>query len=181
MRSPAFLVIAFGLLVAGCTHRPPTSVPAGPVALDALLGFADPARCKPTPGHARFLADLVAPDGKGGFKAGKVDVPPALARAFAPISVRRDADYWVIGLAVSGTLYGLPLGRIDHALPVGGDPGDVTYRFDAPLAATAATLRTRGFPVKAGNSVPLAGTDLTMTLVADPKNAKASLFGCGHE
>ncbi len=179
-RSSLLLVAALGLLAAGCAHRRPAPA-AGPVALDGLLGFADPARCKPTATHARFLADLVAPDGNGGFRAGKVDAPPELQRAFAPITVRRDQDYWVIGLGVTGTLYGLPLGRIDHALPVGGDPGDVTYRFDAPLATTASTLRTRGFPVEAGTSAPLAGSDLVMTLVADPNDAKASLFGCGHE
>lgn len=180
-RSDFALVAGLALLVAGCGPRPATVRPPAPIALDALLGFSDPARCRVTADHARFLAAMVAGDGRGAVRAGRIDAPPALAAAFGPVTARRTDGYWVVGTSVSGTLYGLPLGRIDHALPEGGDAGDVTYRFDVPAAAAATTLRRRGFPVTAGRSTPIDGGDLVMTLVANPRNPDFSLFGCGHE
>ncbi|MES2755689.1 MAG: hypothetical protein V4659_13620 [Pseudomonadota bacterium] len=181
----ALLALApLALTVAGCGPRPAQLRPPLTAALDPLLGFSDPAHCRPDAGHARFLAGLIAGDADRGFKPGRVDAPASLAAAFGPVTARRADGYWVIGVATTGTLFGLPLGRIDHALPEGGDAGDVTYRFDVPVAVAAKALAARGFPVKAGAAVPIGvgETDVeeVMSLLPDPDSPARSLFGCGY-
>lgn len=152
-------------------------------ALDSLLGFTDPATCATSEPHTRFLDAMVVGDANEGFRAGRLLVPGALLSAFGPIKVVRHDGWWTVGVAVRGTLFDLPVSRIDHALPEGGDPGDVTYEFAAPVERVEQVLRARGFPARAGKDVTLGppdGYEHIMSLQAHPDDARLSQFGCGY-
>lgn len=170
--------VAMALLLAGCAHM---TAPAA-AQLDELLAFAEPATCEPAADHARLLAALVAGDANDGFRPGEVAAPPALVGAFGRVYARRHEGYWTVGAPVHGLLFGLPLIEIVHALPEGGDAGDVTYVFGAPVGSVEASLRRRGFPVRAGSDVPVGSVDaqqLGIGLRADPANPGRTLLTCG--
>ena len=174
----AVILTAALILAAGARPAQPPEA-----ALDLFLGFTDPKLCKESAAHARFLQSLIEGDANDGFRAGNPVVPNRLKPAFGVVEVKRHDGWWTIGIPVRGSLFGLPLVRIEHALPEGGDPGDVTYSFRAPVDRVERVLRARGFPARANAAVRLGppdGYDFRMSLHPDPEDAKQSLFGCGY-
>lgn len=174
-------LIASFLLVglAGCAHMEQR----GSAGLDEFLAFADPALCEPAPEHARFLSSMIAGDANEGFRPGRLIVPPNLRSAFGPVEVRRHDGWWTIGVAVTGRLYGLPLKEIVHALPEGGDAGDISYVFAAPAPHVEHALHARRFPAEIGEDVSLGppdGLQHIMSLTADPDNKDRSVLTCGY-
>jgi len=160
----AVALVAYGA-VGGCAH---TARPVGAPALDALLGFADPALCRQS-------------DANEGFRAGHVLAPPGLRTAFGDVRVVKHDGWWEIGVPVAGTLFGLPVTRIFQALPEGGDPGGVTYAFVRPVAEVGRVLRDQGFPARAGEDVQLGPPDgYAHTLFLRRGTATTSLLSCGY-
>lgn len=181
------VAIPLAATLAGCAHPEPPAVPgvaSSSPRLDELLAFADPRLCEPAPAHERFLAGMVAGDANTGFEAGRLLVPTDLKRAFGRIAVRRHDGWWTVGVPVRGTLFGLPLKEVVHALPEGGDPGDVSYIFVAPATLLEQVLRARGFPAKVGEDVQLGPPDgykHYMTVRPDPDDKARSILSCGYE
>ena len=170
---------ALGALVAGSAHHP-----ARASALDESLAFAAPARCEPGPVLAKLLAAMVAGDANAGFRAGRVEVPPAHAGAFGPIYLQQHDGYTVIGVPVRGSLFGLPLVAIEQSLPEGGDSGQTHYRFKSDPKEAERVLAARGFPVKLGESVPIGPPDGQVhfiELLADPHHRGHALLTCGYQ
>jgi hypothetical protein len=166
--------------LAGCAHSPHAA--GGPLALDGFLAFSDPKRCDLTGAHERFFRALWTgnPENED-VRPGTVVAPKNVRRAFGPVTVRSEGDYRLVEVAVAGTMLDLPLARIIHALPVGGDPGDVIYTFAAPIGKVEEALRAAGFPAKANETVHLESDgayDHVMYLIPDPKRAGHTIFGC---
>lgn len=167
------------LALAGCAHSGARQL----VRLDDFLAFSNPAMCESAPEHTRFLRALFAGDANDGFRPGLVLAPEAIRGAFGPIEVKRHDSWWSVTVPASGTLFGLKLRQIAHALPEGGDPGDVTYSFEASLDDVARALRERGFPAKAGASVEMGPPDgyaYELSVTADPDRAGRTHFSCGY-
>jgi len=173
----AAFLLAGGL--AGCAHIEQPSEPGG---LETFLIFSNPALCQPAPGHERLLSGMIAGDANVGFRRGRLLVPARLREAFGPIQVRKHDGWWTIGAAVTGQIYKLPLKRIVHALPEGGDAGDVSYVFAAPIVHVERLLRAHGFPAEIGKDVPLGpqdGAGFVMSLLPDPENKDHTILTCG--
>lgn len=176
----AIAALALAAALSACAHRP--SAQTAGIALDELLAFSDPRLCQPSEAHARMLAGMVAGNANEGFRAGRIDASKSHSAAFGKIFVRRFQHYSVVGVPLSGTLFGLPILSIEQALPEGGDPGDVTYRFQAKVESTQRALRARGFPAEAGRAVqmgPPEGYEHVIELLADPKRSDQTLLNCG--
>ncbi len=166
------------LLVAACAHPIATR---HQLALDELLQFTSPTMCELSAPHRHLLDGMIAGDANAGFSPGFIHAPKGMRRLFGPIEVRRHDSYWTVEASVEGTLFGIPLVAIIHSLPEGGDAGDVTYVFDAPIATVESALRARGFPARAGQEVELGSPDLqvpVMALLVDPKSRGRTLLSC---
>lgn len=171
-------ILATLALLVGCTRPPATKG----VSLDDVLAFSNPAMCESAPDHARLLSAMIAGDANSGFRPGRIVAPRAVRSAFGTIEVRRHDGFWTVGTPVRAMLFGLPLRRIDHALPEGGDPGDVSYSFEAPIADVERALRSRGFPVEAGKVIavgPPDGYEFNVSLLRDPDDPRRAILSCG--
>ncbi|MDQ3144278.1 MAG: hypothetical protein M3Q57_05295 [Pseudomonadota bacterium] len=168
------------LALAGCTHLPLTRA----TALDPLLAFSDPSRCEQSPVHARLLDEMVVGDANEGFRPGRIAAPQPFAQALGPIFIEKHDNFTVVGTPVRGTLFGLPLVRIEQAFPDGGDPGDISYTFETAVIALERELIARGFPAKAGQTVsmgPPDGYDHVIQLMSDPSYRGRAMFTCGFQ
>ncbi len=177
-----WLLLAALAAGSGCAHFGEGGARA--VRLDELLAFSNPSLCESAPPHSHFLGGMMRGDANEGFRAGHILVPTSFRRAFGRIKVVRHEYWWTVGVPVSGTLFGLKLTRIEQDLPQGGDPGGVTYSFDAPAAEVENALRAAGFPAKGGADVSLGppeGYDHVMSLTADPSDPGRTHFRCGYQ
>jgi hypothetical protein len=175
-------VIAALVALGGCAHAPAPGPQ--PMALDALLAFADPARCEPGPHQAKLLGEMIAGDANAGFRAGRIVLGQPYSRAFGPIRVEPHDGYTAISVSVRGSLFGLPITALVQSLPEGGDPGETHYRFKAAPETVERVLASRGFPVKLGHTVPIGppdGYEHFIELVADPVHPGHVLLSCGYQ
>ena len=176
------ILVAIAVL-GGCAHTPAPRA-AEKLALDEVFAFSDATRCEPAPAHALLLQEMVAGDVDVGFRSGRIVAPKPLARAFGAIFVEPHDNYTVVGVPVSGTLFGLPLASIRHSLPEGGDPGDVSYTFDTPVTVLERVLRARGFPAEAGRAItmgPPDGYEHVIELGPDPRHPGRAIVSCGYK
>jgi hypothetical protein len=152
------------------------------MALDELLSFSDPSRCEPSPLHFKLLIGMVSGDANEGFRAGRIDAPPAYRPAFGRIRLEKHDGYTLFDVSVRGTLFDLPLTSIEQSLPNGGDPGSVSYRFRSSPQQAKRVLTARGLPVRLGQSVPMGppdGYEYVIELLSDPRRPGHVLLSCG--
>jgi len=180
-----FATVAIAALVSGCMPRQSS----GPVALDALLSFEDPALCNLSPETARFLQAMVAIDPDAvvdpdrHLRVGQIAAPAPLIRAFDKVEMTRHDGWTSFVVRTSGTMLGLPLYAIHQTYPEGGDPGEFSFEFAAPVAAVFSTLRKNGFPVEIDKDVSLGepdGYERFVSLQESPDAPQRSLLTCGY-
>ena len=178
------VAVAATALASSASAAPVTS--AAPPALDPHIGFADPAMCYFTDETEKLVGGLIAYDPEFMHEEGWIQpgaVPERLRDRLGPIALVTHDGWWTIRTEARGTLWGLPLSAIEQILPVGGDPGGITFVFDAPVEAVGRAARERGFVARAGQSVPMGEPDgyaYEITLRPHPDDERQSLLSCDY-
>jgi hypothetical protein len=177
--------VVIAALASGCTPRQSSA----PGALDPLLSFADPALCTLSPETERFLQAMVVinPDAvvdpDRHLRVGQILAPAPFIGAFDKVEKTRHDGWTSFSVRTSGTMLGLPLHAIHQTYPEGGDPGELSFEFAAPVAAVVSTLRANGFPVEIDNDVSLGqpdGYERFVSLQESPDAPQRALLTCGY-
>ena len=182
MRRCAPLIAAIALL-ASCSGPAAIRVPA--TELDSLIAFSNPAMCEMTPETAALVAGLFRndPDTQGDSWIQPGAVPAHLRDQLGPITRQKYDGWWTIRTAVRAKLWELPLIAIEQVFPEGGDPGGITFEFQAPVETVERAARERGFIAEAGKAVPMSPPDALsyeIDLYPAPRDRSRSLLGCRY-
>jgi hypothetical protein len=93
-----------------------TSIQALPIALDQFLVFSKPQECEVAEENIAFWDGILKYGNGTGGRLGTLNVPDAYRPAFGLLSFRREDDYGIAHLAVSGTWHGLHLLEIENGI-----------------------------------------------------------------
>ena len=182
MKRCAPLITAAVLLVS-CSGPAAIRVPA--TELDSLIAFSNPAMCEMTPETAALVAGMFRNNldtlSDSWIQPGAV--PAHLREQLGPITRHKYDGWWTIRTAVRGKLWELPLIAIEQAFPEGGDPGWITFEFQAPVETVERAACERGFIAEAGKAVQMGPPDLMsyeIDLYPAPRDRSRSLLSCRY-
>lgn len=189
MWQPLVAIAMTAALAAGACAKPIAPLPE----LDTLITLTDPAMCEFTAETRQLIAgffvqdpkslqDPITSQDKGDWIRSGV-VPEHLRDRFGPITRTIHDEWWIVRTEARGSLWGLPLRAIEQDFPVGGDPGALTFVFDAPIAEVERAVRARGMVARAGQAVPMGepnGYDYAIILESASEDAHHSRLTCDY-